>query len=100
MSVFSLVACTAAAFRVTPYVQHPATNAMSVLWLSATNGTATIEWWRAGDVSTSRSAAVDPRHATELDYFGYSHAKQYLPALVPWQYRYRIEGLLPDTQYS
>ena len=99
-SVNCLLACTSFGFRVTPYVQHPATNAMSVLWLTATNGEATIEWWREGDGSNRRSATVSPRQATELDYFGYSHAKQYLPPLVPWQYRFRIEGLLPDTRYA
>ena len=87
-------------FRVTPYVQHPATNAMSVLWLTAAAGNATIEWWEIGHEADRRSATVTPRQATELDYFGYSHSKQYLPALVPWQYRYRIEGLRPDVKYS
>ncbi len=87
-------------FRVTPYVQHAATNAMSVLWLTDANHTATIEWWLEGDISGKRSATVVPRQATELDYFGYSHAKQYLPALVPWQYRHRIEGLQPDAKYA
>ena len=91
---------TCTSFRVTPYVQHPATNAMSVLWLAATNASATIEWWPDGNASATQSAAVVPRRATELDYFGYSHARQYLPALVPWQYRHRIEGLQPDTKYS
>ena len=89
-----------AVFRVTPYVQHPATNAMSVLWLSNTNAPAVIEWWPYGHEAETRSATVAPRLATELDYFGYSHAKQYLPKLVPWQYRHRIEGLQPDEMYS
>ena len=99
-SVNCLLVFAAFGFRVTPYVQHPATNAMSVLWLTATNGEATIEWWREGEESSRHSATVSPRQATELDYFGYSHAKQYLPPLVPWQYRYRIEGLQPDTKYA
>ena len=87
-------------FRVTPYVQHPSTNAMSILWVSDTNATALIEWWPESDRSDCRFESVVPRLATELDYFGYSHAKQYLPSLVPWQYRYRIEGLQPDTKYG
>ena len=90
----------AATFRVTPYVQHPATNAMSVLWLTDADGSATIEWWPEGNAAARQSASVTPRHATELDYFGYSHSKQYLPTLVPWQYRHRIEGLQPDTRYA
>ena len=82
-SVNCLLAFTSFGFRVTPYVQHPATDAMSVLWLTATNGEATIEWWREGDESNRHSATVSPSQATELDYFGYSHTKQYLPPLVP-----------------
>ena len=87
-------------FRVTPYVQRPATNAMSVLWLTAASGNATIEWWEHGHEAGKISAVVSPRQAIELDYFGYSHSKQYLPSLIPWQYRHRIEGLRPDTKYG
>ena len=87
-------------FRVTPYVQRPATNAMTVLWLTAASGNATIEWWENGREASKTSAVVSPRQATELDYFGYSHSKQYLPSLIPWQYRHRIEGLRPDTKYG
>ncbi len=87
-------------FRVTPYVQHPATNAMSVLWLTAASGNATIEWWEHGRETGKISSVVSPRQAIELDYFGYSHSKQYLPSLIPWQYRHRIDGLRPDTKYS
>ena len=87
-------------FRVTPYVQRPATNAMTVLWLTAASGNATIEWWENGREASKTSAVVSPRQATELDYFGYSHSKQYLPSLIPWQYRHRIDGLRPDTKYG
>ena len=38
----------AAVFRVTPYVQHPATNAMSLLWLTDKEVTADVEWWIDG----------------------------------------------------
>ena len=100
--VWGLMCRPAAAdtFRVTPYVQHPTPQAMSLLWLTATNGLATVEWWPESDPSARHAATVTPRQATELDYFGYTHAKQCLPALVPWQYRHRIEGLQPDTRYA
>ena len=100
LAMLTAETATAANFRVTPYVQHPSTNAMSILWLTDASGAATIEWWREGEPATIQSASVTPRQATELDYFGYSHAKQYLPTLVPWQYRHRIEGLDPDTRYA
>ena len=90
-----------ATFRVTPYVQHPATNAMSLLWVSDTNATAVVEWWQEDDASAILYAVVEPRRATELGYDGSSpHAHQYLPVLVPWQYRVRIEDLEPDTKYA
>ena len=90
-----------ATFRVTPYVQHPATNAMSLLWVSDTNATAVVEWWPEDNASAILYAVVEPRLATELNYVGAtSHANQYLPVLVPWQYRVRIEDLEPDTKYA
>jgi len=88
------------AFRVTPYVQHPATNAMTVMWLTAAGGDATLEWWPEGRESEKRSAVVTPRQATELDYVNDTHAKQYLPALIPYKYRYRIGSLEPDVRYA
>ena len=91
------------AFRVTPYVQRPATNAMSVLWLTETNGPARISWWPAagGDV---QSAEVMPEFASELGYTPLDQrswtSTQKGPILsLPWQYRHRIEGLAPGTRY-
>ena len=99
-SLFLLSAEAADSFRVTPYVQHPTPHAMSLLWLTPSDGSATVEWWPEGNPAAVQSAVVTPREATELGYFGYSHAQQYLPSLTPWQYRYRIEGLEPDTRYA
>ena len=58
-------------FRVTPYVQHPSTNAMSILWVSDSNAWAMLEVWPASDRSNYRVYDVRPREATELGYFGY-----------------------------
>ena len=87
-------------FRVTPYVQHPATNAMTILWVSDRNAWGMLEVWPASDRSRYRFHSVWPREATELDYFGYSHPRQYLPAGTQWQYRYRLTDLEPDTEYG
>ena len=87
-------------FRVTPYVQHPSTNAMSILWVSDSNAWAMLEVWPASDRSNYRFYDVRPREATELGYFGYSHPKQYLPSVTQWQYRCRITDLQPDTEYG
>ena len=99
-SLSFLSAEAADSFRVTPYVQHPTPHAMSLLWLTPSDGSATVEWWPEGNPAAVQSAVVTPREATELGYFGYSHAQQYLPSLTPWQYRCRIEGLEPDTRYA
>ena len=87
-------------FRVTPYVQHPSTNAMTILWVSDRNAWAMVELWPASDRSHSFFQDVRPREATELGYFGYSHPKQYLPSGTQWQYQHRFTGLQPDTEYG
>ena len=86
-------------FRVTPYVQHPAPTAMTLKFLTTTNTAATVYWWPEGNVGGVKSASVMPRLAEELQYYGDSHAQQCLPEMTPWQYRYRIEGLEPDSTY-
>ena len=86
-------------FRVTPYVQHPAPTAMTLKFLTTTNTSATVYWWPEGNEGGVKSASVTPRLAEELQYYGDSHAQQYLPEMTPWQYRYRIEGLEPDSTY-
>lgn len=86
-------------FRVTPYVQHPAPTAMTLKFLTTTNTAATVYWWPEGNEGGVKSASVMPRLAEELQYYGDSHAQQCLPEMTPWQYRYRIEGLEPDSSY-
>ena len=98
--LLALGANAAATFRVTPYVQHPAPTAMTLKFLSDANVTATVSWWPQGNEGARASAEVSPRLAEELQYYGDSHAKQYLPEMTPWQYRHRIEGLQPDTVYA
>ncbi len=93
------------AFRVTPYLQHPAPDAMTVLWLAQDESPARITWWPA-DGGAAKSATVSPRLASELEYAGYTNCpaqtnypSHFLPFTLPWQYRYRITGLRPDTLY-
>ena len=87
-------------FRVTPYVQHPTPTAMTLKFLTTENSKATVSWWPESDTGAKKSASVTPRLAEELQYYGDKHEKQYLPEMTPWQYRYRIEGLNPDTVYG
>jgi len=102
---------TADTFRVTPYVQRPATNAMSVLWLTETNAPAVLRCWPAagGDV---RRATTTPEYCRELAYSAKDvsdyNARQKSwsgpqagPLLsLPWQHRVRLTGLAPATRYT
>ena len=105
-AIFVLLAALAygaaaqSAFRVTPYVQHPAPTAMTIKFLSDANVKATVSWWPQGNAGAVQSTEVSPRLAEELQYYGDHHAKQYLPEMTPWQYRCRIENLTPDTIYE
>ena len=102
------------AFRVTPYVQHPATDAMSLLFLAQTDGPARVTWWAEGGSATNTLDFAAPRLAEEL---GYIKACSWLgssddsdlksrsgawemPYTTPWQYAIRLTGLTPDTRYG
>ena len=86
-------------FSVTPYLQHPSMNAMSVVWFAkgGAGEASTIAWWREGGAAQSR--AVDGTWAAALTNNVASgsdtavHGKQY-------KYRYRIEGLVSGTTYN
>ena len=61
----ALYASGAATFSVTPYVQHPATNAMSVIWFAkgGSGEAATISWRPAAGgaaVHAQRGGHRDP----------------------------------------
>ncbi len=98
--VAALSASGATTFSVTPYVQHPATNAMSVIWFAkgGSGETATISWCpAAGGTAWSQSvtgawaAALTNNVASGAD--SAAHGTQY-------KYRHRITGLEPGTAYS
>ena len=86
-------------FSVTPYLQHPSTNAMTVIWFAkGGDGEASvISWWQDGGSVQSRTvtgtwaAALTNNVASGSD--SAVHGKQY-------KYRYRIEGLVPGTTYN
>ena len=89
----------ATSFSVTPYVQHPATNAMSVIWFAkgGSGEAATLSWWRAGGVTQRQTvtgtwaAALTNNVASGSD--SAVHGRQY-------KYRHRITGLEPGTAYT
>ncbi len=100
ISGFEEVVSGAASFSVTPYVQHPATNAMSVIWFAkGGSGEAATISWRPAAGGTTRSQSVTGAWAVALTNNIASrsdsavHGSQY-------KYRYRITGLTPGTAYN
>ena len=117
----SLVAFGANSFRVTPYVQHPKPDAMTVMWLANEAGGATFEYWKVGEANVTKLTATSRSDLssdetggrfTSLDVLEYCQAGELgynrspdsgdnesgKPA--PYQYRVRITRLLPDTEYG
>ncbi len=89
----------ATSFSVTPYVQRPATNAMSVIWFAkgGSGEAATLAWWTAGGsvhrqtVTGTWAAALTNNVASRSD--SAVHGRQY-------KYRHRITGLSAGTAYT
>lgn len=99
-AVAAATASAANSFKVTPYVQNPAPDSMSIIWFSGEEGAASVRWWPKGSPAQAGTANVTPELAADLEYFGDSHAKQYLPEGAFFRGRYRIAGLRADTEYE
>ena len=96
----AFTASGAMTFSVTPYVQHPATNAMSVIWFAkGGSGEAATISWRPAAGGAVRSQSVTGTWAVALTNNVASgsdsavHGNQY-------KYRHRITGLTPGTAYN
>ena len=83
-------------FSVTPYVQHPATNAMSLIWFTEEEGAAKVTWWREGGGETHEAmtkgvwAEALTNNLSTADTM--VHGKQY-------RHRIRLSGLETGTRY-
>ncbi len=83
-------------FRVLPYLQNPAPNAMTVLWLSNDSQPGTIEVEGVGTfTSTPKLAAALAYHPDEIN----NHFGGVDPG-TPYIHRIRVTGLEPGTTYS
>lgn len=93
--VFSTSVVSAEAFRVLPYLQNPAPNAMSVHWLSNQNepGTLTLE-------SDGRTWNSQPVKATTLRYNEISPEPGGPHPDVPYLHQVRVTGLQPGGDYK
>lgn len=100
MSTATAVACvallSAAAaaqdFRVEPYLQNPASDGITIRWLSETSD--------AGSVSIDgRAFTSTPTQATTLDYQAAEPLTDRYSGL-PWLHTVRVADLQPSTSYA
>ena len=103
------MASAANAFRVTPYLQNPSVDAMTVMWFAEEPGSATLKWWKTP--SDVRELVTMPERAEEL-YYSDQDQKEYEARTgyvgiergpiqsIPWHHRHRITGLETGTRYT
>ena len=88
-------------FRVYPYVQSPATEAMTVMWLARGDQPGRLGVLRPGQAAPVWMTS-QPRRADTLAYDrrDRSACRQGTGCGVPYLHRIRVRGLRPDTQYE
>ncbi|MBN2273545.1 MAG: metallophosphoesterase [Bacteroidales bacterium] len=88
-------------FRVFPYVQNPAVDAISIIWFSEENSGGLLSYWKQG-TDTKNKISSDPVLAQALAYPLWEDttffAGQAPPA--PFRHRIRIENLEPAARYE
>ncbi len=96
-------AAAGGAFRVLPYVQNPAPDAMTIAWLSARPDSGTVTWTAVDEPSAPvRQVRSAPELAADLAYpaweaasFFSGHAPE-----PPYRHRVRLSRLRPSTRYA
>ncbi|MBL4902207.1 MAG: NAD nucleotidase [Desulfocapsa sp.] len=83
-------------FRVTPYLQNPTKDGMTILWMSETSEEGAVEIAGIGRFSSEPVLAADlAYHPTEIEkYFNENDPG------APYLHRVRIEGLTAGTSYD
>ncbi|MEJ2384790.1 MAG: metallophosphoesterase [Xanthomonadales bacterium] len=91
------------AFRVTPYVQNPSADAVTLIWFSNRGSPGEVRWGPADDdataMLTSQPQADDALryHALELDAPEPPLAH---PVTAPWRHEVRLSGVRPGVGYT
>jgi hypothetical protein len=88
-------------FRVYPYLQHPATDAISVLWFSETGDPGLLSWWEQ-HTGNAHTVTSQPWEATALAYPVWEDSAYFEGAAPhpPFKHRIRLKELLSNTTYS
>ncbi|MFH1568202.1 MAG: metallophosphoesterase [Gemmatimonadota bacterium] len=89
-------------FRILPYVQNPARDAISVLWFSETASPGSLTFSAVGSAAAAVEVRSTPQLASSLAYPPWEDATFFsgqAPA-PPYRHRVRLTGLRPDTRYA
>lgn len=88
-------------FRVSPYLQNPAPDAITIIWFSEENSSGLLSYWKQGS-ETKINASSNPLAAEELTYSTWedtTYFDEYAPS-APYRHRLKIEDLEPATTYE
>jgi len=92
---------SACGFRVTPYLQNPSPDAMTLIWLSNAGRAGRLKVWEADDTAHEAVFESGPVVASALDY----HAAEACDnpecrrPRLPYLHQLRITGLRPGATY-
>lgn len=88
-------------FRVFPYLQNPAPDAMTIIWFSEENSPGQLSYQRKGTAEKINISSV-PVSAESLAYSAWENTTYFggnAPSF-PFRHRIRIEDLNPSTEYE
>ena len=90
-------------FRVTPYLQNPANNAITLSWLSNDAGTGRLKVWKSGTGVNAPAVVVESQgvRAAALAYHPYENCmnEDCAGSRLPYLHRLRLAGLEPGSLY-
>ncbi len=91
-------------FRVTPYLQKPAGDAITFIWFSNAKRAGQLSLWKTetDNVEDAAQFKSNPVRAEALAYHPMEncHQEDCADASLPYLHQLRVTGLDPDTQYE
>ena len=91
-------------FRVTPYLQYPAQDAITLIWFSNANRAGQLTLWKtdSGNIETAAHFESNPVLAEALAYHPMEncHQQDCADASLPYLHQLRVTGLEPGTHYE